>query len=356
MQLGGKWCIAILLAFGVATTTFADSTSCGRTLVTEANGLSSWANRYWTSSRGFWSFLDWPMALECITELSPELREALFDVGDCVGPDCRFYAHDLAAARGLDGHSVAPVAAVIDRLTSMSYRDSEGPWQRIRDEILAAERRPMEDRLPLRERIAQRFRIHHATERFSDKSDAHYRARIEKNELIFPDGARRQVHNGWWGRKYIWVPYREVLRTQEFLNSSVVGRYREKSGLGYWGFQAYLAPDGRVVIIDQHHRTAAYAQRHRKPGTDWEDTPIPILLEKHADGSYRTLTHWNIISSSHMVPNLWNSRRWRDPDWNFLEPAERERMLVASRTAEKIPAILNWYYESTGLTRLAPKK
>jgi hypothetical protein len=318
--------------------------------------LGEWARRYRTSSTGQWGFLEWPMALECLSELSPAYREALFDVGDCDGPDCRWIAQERIARHGLHAGSVVPLAAALDRLVAESYASSGEPWHAVRAQLEALERLPAEERAALRARMELRFRVHRAAERFADASHPYYVARLDGEELHFPDGVRRRVTRGIWGRKYVWIPYKDVLRTQEYLNGAVVAKYRDHAWLGFWGFRGYLAPDGRVVIIDQHHRTTAYAQNHAKRGIDWQETLLPFLLEGPAEDGYRyrTLAHWNILASAHQVPFSRNSLRWRhDPEWVFLGPEERERALSASETEERIPLIRRWYYASTGLEPLA---
>lgn len=325
-------------------------------VVSSLSELATWAARYRTDSHGQWGFLEWPMALECLSELSPALREALLDIGPCEGPDCREAAKEKAFRYGISATEVAPLAAFLDRVVAESYVHRRPPWEVIRLQLEEQERVPSEARERIRGRMELRFRVHRAAERFAAAHQEHYRARLYGNELHFPDGARRTVTRGFWGRRYVWIPYRDVLRTQEYLNHGIVAAYSKDSWLGFWGFEGYLAPDGRVEIVDQHHRTTAYARKHCRPGTDCGDTLIPFQLENPQDGwIYKTLTHWSILTSAHQVPNAYHSLRWkRDAEWSFLGPAERERLIQASESEEKYAAIRDWYYASTGLKDLAP--
>lgn len=344
----GALALALLVFSAVGP---AKGESCGHRLA-----IGEWAERYRAAGILAASFLEWPHALECLTELPAATRVGLFDVGRCVGPDCRWAVESRSVEAGLDPRQIAPLAFAIDRFVAASYADRlRPPWDTFREELAAFEALPAAEHRALRESRDRRFRIYRATERFSAEGNPAYRARLDGDTLVFPDGAHRPVTRGFWGRRYVWVPYRDVLRTQEYEKSALVARYRESSGLGYRGFEGYLAPDGRVVIVDQHHRTTAYAQRYRKPGTSWEDTPLPFRLEKGSGGFYPTLTHWSILSGSHQVPNPWNSLRWRkQPEWTFLSADEREKLLAAAESDRWLDAVRFWYAKSTGLPPIAP--
>jgi hypothetical protein len=93
------------------------------------------------------------------------------------------------------------------------------------------------------------------------ENPVHYPVVVQGDRVRFPDGvSRRIVGKTKDGDLVIGVPFDHVVRTQDYVSGEIVGQYAADPALKKMIFQGEFLPDGRVLILDQHHRTLAYSR------------------------------------------------------------------------------------------------
>jgi hypothetical protein len=120
-----------------------------------------------------------------------------------------------------------------------------------------------------------------------------FSAAVENDKIRFPDGAiYRVLRREASGDLVVGVPYQNLVRTQDYLNPTIVADYVGDPSLKKIVFEGEFFPDGRVMIMDQHHRTVAYAQKYSKE--------LPFRLKLHSrnaqgDPEYVTSPHLRLL-------------------------------------------------------------
>ena len=105
-----------------------------------------------------------------------------------------------------------------------------------------------------------------------------FEARVVENRLILPDGSslvvRSKKKNG---DIVVLIPVEKVVPGQDKIWQDTVVKYQNDKTLKDMVFWGDLYPDGRIQIIDQHHRISAYSKEISK------DVPFEIKA-KSIDG------------------------------------------------------------------------
>jgi hypothetical protein len=118
-------------------------------------------------------------------------------------------------------------------------------------------------------------------------------ADVTGGKIRFPDGAiYRVLRTEANGDLIVGVPYQNIVRTQDYLNPAIVAEYVADPSLKKIVFEGEFFPDGRVMIMDQHHRTVAYARFYS------EELPFRLKLHaQSADGKpeYVTSPHLRLL-------------------------------------------------------------
>lgn len=138
-----------------------------------------------------------------------------------------------------------------------------------------------------RRELNRRVLIGRIVETLGDQGS--FEIKIDGNEVVFPDGQRnRLVKKTRDGTLLVEFDYQEMLRTQDYFNGKIFAEYvasREGDGVGFDGDPT---PDGRLMILDGHHRTAAYAHRH--------GGKVLGRIPRRANGTYLALSHLNVMN------------------------------------------------------------
>ncbi len=255
-----------------------------------------------------------PLLLE---ELDPAARRALFAATEqeALSPElmgARLRAMDLG------GSSLGDVI--------MRYAKC-GPEQRARIDAPLSR----EARLRLRAEIDQAIDV--ALGEKALKAPDAYVAQLAGEEAVFPDGGRlRVLARERDGSLVIEVPMTRVMLSQDYLNERRVVEYEHDSRLNGMVFEGNFTPDGRLHIVDQHHRTEAYQRRH--------GGVIHARLVPDAQGRYRVATHRDIL-------NFFGH-------WSQVEQARREAIYAQARAGNPLDAIRPVYYEMLRLPQPTP--
>ena len=114
-----------------------------------------------------------------------------------------------------------------------------------------------------------RLRVYASMKQSTDNRDA---ANQERSNLAGQLG-------GEFGSALAWVEP----EIQSLGAAKVAAYLKAEPGLKKMVFDGTWLPDGRVLILDQHHRTAAY---HGKIGD-----PVPFVLRPDSDGTYRSSSY-----------------------------------------------------------------
>lgn len=158
----------------------------------------------------------------------------------------------------------------------------ERAWKKIESRLREALGSSPQSRQALRAEITERGRLARLDAILEDTS--RFEVRLMADRAVFPNGATYPVLGRQKeGALVIGIPYRNILKTQDYFNSSIAAEYRSDPKLKKMAFWGSWMPDGRILILDQHHRTSAY---HSQIGD-----PIPFLLEVAPDGAYRTQSY-----------------------------------------------------------------
>jgi hypothetical protein len=201
-------------------------------------------------------------------------------------------------------------------------------WKKIEEKFLRLASYPKAQRQKLLEDIEWRLKMKVLDDELNQPRL--FDLKIESSQVIFPNGSRYPVLKRYSdGTLVVGVPHQFVMRTQVYLNSEIVARYRSDSKLKTMVFEGTWMPDGRVMIIDQHHRTAAYQSVFRDP--------IPFILKPDKDGVYR--------STSYLYPMKFYTSWSVIPDKEKLELLEKIQRLRARRDLsleEQDKTILRW--------------
>jgi|GEM_PF-4877537 len=106
-------------------------------------------------------------------------------------------------------------------------------------------------------------------------------ARLVGDQIVFPNGATYTIlKKKSDGKVIVGIPYRNILQTQDFFDPSIAASYRVDPKLKDMEFYGTWMPDGRIIIMDQHHRTSAF---HSVYGDQ-----VPFVLTLASDGKYHT--------------------------------------------------------------------
>jgi hypothetical protein len=125
------------------------------------------------------------------------------------------------------------------------------------------------------------------------ENPAHFRAVVAGGTIRLPDGLLyRVLRTETNGDLIVGVPYQNIVRTQDYLNRSIVAEYVADPSLKKIVFEGEFFPDGRVLIMDQHHRTVAYAEKYSK------ELPFRLKAQsRNAEGDpeYVTSPHLRLL-------------------------------------------------------------
>ncbi len=285
-----------------------------------------------------------------LSELPLSIRAKLFAMNE--GFD-RYEWGEIVTGRlkklGIFAQEVPPLYAAIKR---SERGEDTNHFKRIETQIDTFEKQGAAHRDKIASDYQKVREVSLLKKKFEEYAGPEYRLRFEGNEVVFPDGVRYRFEKLWSGKIRIWVKFKNILRTQEFespetVASYVAGRFQEEGG-----FEDLVAPDGRVLLYDAHHRTQAYVQRHRKKGQTPEETLVPFLISAHTDGFFYTVSHWSILKSKNYVALPREILKWaKDASWSFLPEEERESFLALCRQSP-IRAFQELYYRETKLPRL----
>ena len=198
-----------------------------------------------------------------------------------------------ARLRGVTGRT-SQMYGVVDRLQSLyslehatrsSLKASEREQQafdRVRSKVEAAAKKTPAEKQALHADIDRRRKLARLDRLLEDP--AMFGVAIGEKEARFPGGVVYPViRKDADGTVVIGIPYANILTTQDYFNPEIAARYRADPGLKKMVFDGTWLPDGRVLILDQHHRTAAY---HGKIGD-----PVPFVLRPDLDGTYRSSSY-----------------------------------------------------------------
>ena len=286
----------------------------------DLNALNSWVSE--TRTRLGTATLHEKLALYEFSKLPQNIRESLFLEGDkAITPehlylrlsqlDADHYGHpvlkliprayDSARFAGKEAQDIRGLQSLIDRVLA------EGPA------AMAALERDIEWRAF--ESAHEALLLSHA--------NPEYEIQVIGNSIRVPDGAmypiERRLDDG---TLLVKVRRENILVTQDYLNGAIVAEYRNDPKLGKDGFWGEMVADGRFFIMDQHHRTAAYADTHN----GW----VLVQIKPSEGGRYVAKTHLDVLQFY--------------THWSHVLPDERTRIY---RAAEKSPieAIRAKYYE-----------
>ena len=181
---------------------------------------------------------------------------------------------------------------------------------------------------------------------------AEYRLKYDEEWVTFPDGTRYRYEKLRWGRRRIWVKFKNVLRTQTVIYPDTLTRYRNSARTVGRGLSEILGPDGRVLLYDGHHRVLAYAMNNHFQGS-LGDVPIPFLLRGSADGHYYTVSHFRILHSPNYVDIPATRVKWEhDFTWSFLDEEQERAAFIRSCRKSQAETFREIYYRETKLPRL----
>ena len=169
-----------------------------------------------------------------------------------------------------------------------------------------------------------------------------FSAAVDNGKIRFPDGAvYRVLRAEASGDLIVGVPFKNIVRTQDYLNSSIVAEYVADPNLKKMVFEGEFFPDGRVMIMDQHHRTVAYARKHS------EELPFRLKIHsRSAEGGpeYVTSPHLRLLKFLTLWGGLSDDQRAV-----LLTHIERARLRDAE---DHMAPMRDLYYSMTRFRRL----
>ena len=165
---------------------------------------------------------------------------------------------------------------------------------------------------------------------------------IDDQEIRFSNGTRRPIlRRGKDGAIVVGVPFSQVLATQDYLNPSIVARHRADSSLQSIEFEGTWLPDGRVLILDQHHRVHAYLEKYGEP--------LPFSMKPSPDGRYRSSSHLFAMKFYTSWSSL--SEKQKLELFEALEKIRSNTALSAEQKKQQIRESVEGLYRRTVRTR-----
>jgi len=230
------------------------------------------------------------------------------------------------------------------RKRSVRGREREAEaFQAVKSKLEKVAAKSEAEKEALRREIQKRQRFARLDQLIEDP--ALFEASVGEKRITFPDGTAYPIlkkHSD--GTVVVGVPYSNILTTQDYFNPAIEAQYRGDPKLKKMEFEGSWLPDGRIMILDQHHRTSAYRSKI--------GDPIPFILQPGADGKYRSLSYAYAMKFYTAWGGIPESRRLE-----LLEIIEKTRADSALSTADqdqKIRKLLESLYRES--LRLGPPK
>lgn len=165
----------------------------------------------------------------------------------------------------------------------------------------------------LRKEISQRIQIAELERILSQKRL--FQVHIEENLVRFPNGESFPIRMRQKNRLVVGIPASKIMATQDYLNQEIVLQYLGDKNLPKMLFEGTWLPDGKVMIMDQHHRISAY---QRKVSQE-----IPMIMDLDEKGEFFTQPHlyakkfyttWGLISTDDKIKLLEKLRNKSDAE------------------------------------------
>jgi hypothetical protein len=213
----------------------------------------------------------------------------------------------------------SPLARPLELFVRSANSHDEAPLARLAR--LRREMRPVDQRRYADE-IAARGYVARAEARLNDAR--HYVARLEGHELVFPDGPRARVlQREAGGALVIELDVGRVLPGQSHIDEGKVQEYMNSDWIDAEIFWGEMTPDGRLKILDQHHRISAYARKH--------GGRIRARVEPSPEGGYPVSSHLSVLKFY--------------THWSALPEARQRQVLEQATSGNPLDAIRPVYYE-----------
>ena len=261
----------------------------------QKSDLLTWQKKYTTSYGAQAHLLDEQALLE-FSDLSPTVRKEIFTRNET--PLTLKQVNQRINAIGLSpNHSV--IRSVIDTYSRFNrFGSTTNPYLSLETRIEQLQSLPSEERSKIRGETRRRLLISEIVSTL--KSPRHFQAKVEGMNFILPDGQVNEIVKKLKnGTLLVNFDYHQMLRTQDYFNGEIFAKYvKEKNGDGV-GFDGSVTPDGRLFILDGHHRTTAYAHRH--------DGKVLGRIYPASDGNYYTTSHVEILN---FYQSQWSFSKW----------------------------------------------
>jgi hypothetical protein len=230
------------------------------------------------------------------------------------------------------------------RKQSVRGREREAEaFQAIKSKLEKAAAKSDAEKEALRREIQKRQRLAKLDQFIEDPSL--FEAAVGEKQITFPDGTAYPVlKKRADGTVVVGIPYSNIMKTQDYFNGAIEAQYRGDPTLKKMEFEGTWLPDGRIVILDQHHRTSAYRSKI--------GDPVPFILKPGADGKYRSLSYAYAMKFYTAWGGIPESRRLE-----LLETIEKTRAdsaLARPDQDQKIRKLLESLYRES--LRLGPPK
>ncbi len=163
-----------------------------------------------------------------------------------------------------------------------------------------------------------------------------FRSKIEGKFLVFADGAKLEIREHKKnGVLVVLVPVEQVIPSQGRIWQDKVLEYMGNKKLSKMVFEGDFYPDGRVQILDQHHRISAYAQKVSNLVPFKIGASVDSLGDASGEFYYQTSSYMKAVAfnqgSSLSEPNeFWEfSKKVRSIESKNLSKSQREQELRA---------------------------